>query len=224
VVVHHDRRADRQRRDSEDRADHPLRASEPGIKSKLRAVRICDALKCAENKLGLQRNRRQGRLSLGGGENALEARRLSDHLRDLCERGGGAGRTERGMTIILPVPLEASRSRNILGSRVSGEALGAGETDEVAELLGSLKELVEIDRPSDRNVSKVSRAELVRLLARGADLAIFNDSEPCVKDPVGDRLVALIGLVCRDLHDGPLADVLGIGNAELNADDSIPHG
>jgi hypothetical protein len=127
------------------------------------------------------------------------------------------------MIVVLAVPLELCASRKVSRSRSIGEPLGARETDEVAKLLGSLKELVEIHRPSERNVSKVTGAQLVRLLARGADLAILYHSEPCVKDPVGDRLIALIGLVGCDLDDGPLADVLGVGNAELDADDCIPH-
>jgi hypothetical protein len=127
------------------------------------------------------------------------------------------------MTIILPMPLEACCASDILWRRILGKALGAREADEVAELLGCLKELIEIDRPSEWNVSKVTGTELVRLLARGADLAIFDNSEACVKDTVGDGLVALIGLVCGDFDNRPLADVLGVGNAKLNADDCIPH-
>jgi hypothetical protein len=127
------------------------------------------------------------------------------------------------MTIILPMPLEACCASDILWCRILGKPLGAREADEVAELLGSLKELVEIDRPSEWNVSKVTGAQLVRLLTRGADLAILYDSEACVKDTVGDGLVALIGLVSRDFDNRPLADVLGVGNAKLNADDCIPH-
>jgi hypothetical protein len=223
VVVHHDRGTNGQRRDSEHRADHPLRASELGIESELLAVGVGNPLKGTEDKLDLQRNRSRGRLTLGCGEKTLERRGLADHLGDLCKGGGGAVWTRRGMAIILAVPLELCGSWKIWRSWPIRESLGTREADEVAKFLGRLKELVEIDRPSERNVSKVTGAQLVCLLARGADLAILYHSEPCVKDPVGDRLIALIGLVGRDLDDGPLADVLGVGNAELDADDCIPH-
>ena len=66
VVVHHDRGADRQRRNRQDRAHHPLGASELGVEAQLLAVLGRHALEGAEDHLRLQRSRRHARvLALG---------------------------------------------------------------------------------------------------------------------------------------------------------------
>ena len=66
IVVHHDRRADRQRRNRQDCAHHPLGTSELGVEAQLLAVLRRDALEGAENHLDLQRSRRHARvLALG---------------------------------------------------------------------------------------------------------------------------------------------------------------
>ena len=70
---------------------------------------------------------------------------------------------------------------------------------------------------------KVAGAELVGLLAGGADLAVFDDAETSIEDAICDRLIVLIGLVGKDFDDGALDEVLRIRDSELNSDDSITH-
>ena len=101
--------------------------------------------------------------------------------------------------------------------------LGAVETDHVGELLNRIEELVEVHGTSQRDVSKVSRAELVRLFAGGAHLAILNDAETGIEYTIGNGLVALIGLVSSDLDDGALANIFGIRNPKLDSNDSVTH-
>ena len=69
----------------------------------------------------------------------------------------------------------------------------------------------------------MTRAELVRLLARRTHLPVLDDAEAAVEDAIGNRLIALIGLVGRDFDDGPLANVLRVRNAELNTDNRVTH-
>jgi alkanesulfonate monooxygenase SsuD/methylene tetrahydromethanopterin reductase-like flavin-dependent oxidoreductase (luciferase family) len=93
--------------------------------------------------------------------------------------------------------LEACRTRGLDLVEVLGlhHWLRAVQTDEVRQLLNRVKELVEVDRACQLNVTKVPRAELVRLLARGAHLTILNHTEPCIKHTVWDRLITLVGLI-----------------------------
>jgi UDP-glucose 4-epimerase len=72
-------------------------------------------------------------------------------------------------------------------------------------------------------VTKVTGAELIGLLARGTDLAIFDNAKPGVKDAVWHRLVALIRFVSGDFHDRTLQDVFRVRNAELNSNDCVAH-
>ena len=95
------------------------------------------------------------------------------------------------------------------------------ETDDVGQLLDPVEELVEIYRPSKRDMTKVSRTELVRMLACRTDLAVLNHAEAGIEDAIRYRLTRLIGFVGRNLHDTPLKNVVGVCDAELNSGDCI---
>lgn len=99
----------------------------------------------------------------------------------------------------------------------------AVEADDVAQLLNPVEELVEVHRPSQRNVSEVTWAELIRVLAGGADLAVLNDAEASIEDAIRHGLLRLIGLVGGNLHDAPLENVVGVCNAKLNSSDDVAH-
>jgi len=72
-------------------------------------------------------------------------------------------------------------------------------------------------------VAKVTRAELVGLLAGRTDLAVFDDAETSIEDAICDGLIVLVGLVGENFNDGALDEVLRIRDSELNSDDSITH-
>ena len=55
VVIHHDRWTDRQGRNSKNRTEHPLGASELGVQTDHTAILIGDALEGAQDHLGLNR-------------------------------------------------------------------------------------------------------------------------------------------------------------------------
>ena len=101
--------------------------------------------------------------------------------------------------------------------------LGTVQTDHVTNLLHNIEELVEIDRSCECNVTKVTWTELIGLLTGWTYLTILNDTETAIEHAIGDRLIALVGLVGGHFHNGTLTDVLGIGNAELNAYNSVAH-
>ena len=120
--------------------------------------------------------------------------------------------------------LEACCSRGSdLVETLSDERLGAVEADDVCESSDRIKELVEIDRTRESDVTEVTRAVLVGLLAGRALLSILNNAEAGVKDTVGDGLTALVGLVGGDLNNRTLEDVVRVGESELNANDSVTH-
>ena len=69
----------------------------------------------------------------------------------------------------------------------------------------------------------MSRAVLVRLLAGWTDLSILNDTKSGVKHSICNRLIILIGLIGGDFNNRTLQKILRIGDAELDADNSITH-
>jgi len=93
VVVHHDRRADGQRRHSKNCADHPLGAGEARAESDARTVGIGDALKGTEHQLHLEGSRDRCGLVLYACRVSLESRDTTDSLGNLLEERTVAVRT-----------------------------------------------------------------------------------------------------------------------------------
>ena len=120
-------------------------------------------------------------------------------------------------------PCGTSRAGQRVNVLCRHDRLRAAQTDEIRELLDRVEELVEIDRTCEFNVSEVTRTGLVCLFACGAHLAVLNHTEACVEHAIRYGLVALIGLIGRNLDDAPLADVLRVRDAELNAYDRVAH-
>jgi hypothetical protein len=82
-----------------------------------------------------------------------------------------------------------------------------------------VKELVEIDGASERDVPEMPLALQVGVLARGADLAALNDTETLVKHAARDGIVALMRLIRHDFNNRPPKDFFGGHDAKLNAYD-----
>ena len=231
VIVHHDRRAHRERRNRKGRAEHPLGATILGVEAKHLAVLIGDALEGTVDELGLNRHRRGCFFALGGRILTLERCDLSGNLGNLGEGPSQALGACLGTLHVVANVLEPRHTRearvHLVGIHRDANAIvewnRAVEADHIRKLLDGVEELVEIDGTSQCNVSEVTRAELVRLLAGGADLPILNDTEACIKHAIRNRLVALVGLVGGDFHDGALANILGIRNPKLNSNDSVAH-
>lgn len=122
--------------------------------------------------------------------------------------------------------LEPRQARRLqrLHVLLRSQDLGAVQADHIRQLLHHVKELIEVDGTSQPDVAEMTRAELVRLLACRTYLAVFNDAEPRIEDAICDGLIVLVCLVCDDLDDGALEQILGVCNAELDTDDSITHG
>ena len=198
VVVHHNRRTHRQRRDGQDRADHPLGPRILVVEPNQVARMVRNTLESPQNQLDLNRNRRRRIIGVSDRE-SLQRGRLACHTSDLPEERRRAMLADRRL-------LEALRSdlghdvANLLEPSESGRLdirqlaraknhARTVQADDVAQLLNPIEELVEIHRPSKRDVSEVTRAELIRVLTCRADLAILNDTEANVKDAVRDGLL-----------------------------------
>lgn len=227
IVIHDHRRANRQGRDSQHRAHHPLRASELGVQSDGPTVVVRDALEGAEDHFGLEIDR----VRFGVRQLSLQGRSLAHDLCNLLEDGRLAVRALKWLVLLrrrahvtdLLEPRQARRLQRLhvlLGS----QDLGAVQADHICQLLHHVKELVEVDWTSQSNMSEMTWAELIRLLASWADLAVFNDAETCIEDAICDGLIVLVCLVCDDLDNGALEQILGVCNAELDTDDRITHG
>ena len=89
VVVHHNGRANRQRRNRQDRANHPLRPREGVVEPKLVAGLIRHTLEGAQDHLDLNRHRRRRLIRIADRE-ALKTRSLACNPSDLAEEGGAA--------------------------------------------------------------------------------------------------------------------------------------
>ena len=227
VVVHHHGRADRQRRNGKHRAHHPLRAGEQRIEAEGLAVLVRDALESPQNHLCLQgcwRSRLRGHLTLCDGKLALQRRRLAHHLGHLGKDRGVAHGAEERLLLSQDIAnlLEAAHPWRRVRAR-AGQGCRAVQAHAIAELLDHIEELVEIHGPSQRNVSKVSRAVLVGLLAGRADLAVLNHSETRIKHAIRRGIPAEVGLVGGDLYDAALDNVIGVSDAKLNAYDCVTH-
>ena len=230
IVVHHNRRAHRQGRDSKNRTQHPLGTRELRIEANQATVLIRDALEGAEDHLCLECDRLGLILSITAVHLALKSGSLSQNLRHLLEAGGLAVATlehllRPGSRTDVTNLLEPRKPRRCQLSNVIWicKGLRAIETYNVCKLLNHVEELVEIHRASQPNMAKVTGTELVGLLARRADLAVFDDTKPCIKHAICDGLVTLIGLVSRDLNNRSLEDIVGICNAKLDANNCIAH-
>jgi len=133
VVVHHNRGANRQGRDGEDGADHPLGAGILGIQSNASAVLVRDSLEGAKDQFRLDRDGGRGHvLRRRGVEFALERRRLAQHLGDLLEHWRGTRSTHERLVLLLggcevAHLLEPGQSRRLECVNVLrvGEGLGA---------------------------------------------------------------------------------------------------
>ena len=232
VIIHHNRGANRQWRNSKHGTDHPLGARELVIKSNQITCFVGHSLEGAQNHLHLKRDRWR-RIIRVANRKRLKCRCLAYRPRDLAEEGRFAGVAcgwaLRSLVTELrddiPHLLEASKTRrldlfNLLSAK---NHAGAVQANHVCQLFHPVEELVKIHRASQRDVSKVSRAELVRVLTGRTDLAVLDDSETDIKDSIRNRLSRLIGLVGCNLHDTPLQNVVGVCDAKLNSDDRVAH-
>jgi hypothetical protein len=80
-----------------------------------------------------------------------------------------------------------------------------------------IQELVQIYRASKRDVTKVTLAVQIGVLARRTNLAALNYPEARIEHASGNWVITLVCLVCDDLYDRTTADLLRRRNAKLNA-------
>lgn len=227
VVVHHDRRTHRKRRHCEDGTNHPLGTRELVIESQAVAVCVRDALKGTKNKLGLE----DGRLfcvAIFGvvfGDDAQLERTLQfgNHGEERLAVGAFLGTLAVARHLEDLLEARHSRRAESVHVHVVHNQLGAVQADDRARVLNHVGELVEVHGSCEGNVSKMSGTQLVCLLAGGAHLAVLNHTKPRVKHAVRHGLVALVGLVCGNLHDTPLENVVGVCDAKLDANDCVTH-
>ena len=95
IVLHHDRGAHREGRNRQDRAHHPRRVGELGVKAEDLDGVVRHALEAAENHLGLDGNNLVGRtceFALESAHGSLDFFNLLDHL-------GSAGGTRRSRSL-----------------------------------------------------------------------------------------------------------------------------
>ena len=230
VVVHHDGRADGERRNGEDGADHPRGAAVLGVKAENADGLVGHPLEAAEHELGLDGHK----VFVVARHLAVEAADRTLNLLNLAEHCGFAGRAGDGLLVALGGLVDggdgilANGRETIhteeLGLEVAffggGVArndveLGAAQTDRVESLDRKVEELVEVDGAGECDVPKVALALEIGVLAGRADAAALDDAEPCVKDSARNRVVALMRLVGDDLHDRATQNLLGGRDAEL---------
>ena len=234
MIIHHNRRADRERRNSENCADHPLGTRILGIEAEKSTVFIRDALEGAKNELRLKSHIGLKDVRLAVLVATLQRSGLSYRAEDLREGTSlavrtlrsrkGANRTKDVCSCITNILEPSCTLRLDCTQRLfCEERLGAVEADDVCKLLYRLKELIEIDGTRQSNVTKVARTVLIRLLASGTLTTILNHTEARIKHAIGNRNAALVCLVCGDLHNRALKNVVGVRKSELNANDSVTH-
>ena len=196
------------------------------------AGRICHALEGTENQLNLKRNGRRRIVGISKWE-PLQRCCLSRHPSDLAKERRVAGAACRRLLKTLTADLcdniahllEASNTGGLdtLQRLLTCHDMRAVQADDIGKLLNPVEELIKIDGPSQRDVSEMTRTELIGVLTGGADLAILNDTKSGVKDAIRNRLLRLVGLVGGNLHDAPLENVVGVCNAKLNSGNCVAH-
>lgn len=232
IVIHHNRGTNRQGRHGQHGTNHPLGTRVLVVEANHVARLVRDTLECPQNQLNLNRHGWRRLVGVADWE-SLQRGCLASHTSNLAEEGRVAVLACRRLLLTLRADLgydianllEPSQSsrlnvQNLLGPENHARAV---EADDVAQLLNPVEELVEIHGPSQRNVPEVTWAELVGVLAGGADLAVLNDAEAGIEDAIRHRLLRLVGLVGGNLHDAPLENVVGVCNAKLNSSDDVAH-
>ena len=238
VVVHDDGRADREGRNSEHGADHPRGATVLRVEPENANGGVAEALEASEDHLGLNRDELgvgvDGTclLSLEGADGAL-------NLFDLAQHDGladGAGDCLLGALRLHDCShsifadgrkavhagefgLEVSRLGSAAGVDRHDVERRAVQADCVEDLDRKLEELVEVDGAREGDVTKVTLALEVGVLAGRADLAALDDAEAGVKDAAGDGVTPLVRLVRNDLDDRSPQNLFGRRYAELYAYD-----
>ena len=202
-----------------------------GIKSENLHCGIGEPLEAAENHLGLERNRLVAAEQL-----ALERAHSSLDLLHLLENLGAAGRTYASLVaeslgnVIDGTAANVRETVHTLQLRVQERLLvirvvasnvegGAVNAYAVQDLDGVVQELVEVDRAGQGNMSEVSLALQVRVLAGRANLPALDHAQTSIKDTARNRVVSLMGLVGCDLYHRTAEDFLGGGNTELDTHD-----
>lgn len=202
VVVHDHRRTDAERRNREDRTDHPVRTRKLGIKPEFTALLIRQTLEGTQDDLCLERN------GLTLVAFTLKGTRCAIHLRDVLEYLGLALGTESGLGADLGV---------------AGTNCTAVQADLIGELVNHIVELNELHGSCHTNVTEMPRALQVRVATRRADLSILGGTKARIKDAARNGLISLVVFVGGDLDDTLLENILGAPDAKLDADDLVAH-
>ena len=237
VVVHDDGRADGEWGHGEHGAHHPRGATVLRVEPENADGCVGEALEAAEDHLGLEWHELGGR---GGGTGLLPLQRADGALDfyDLVEHLGLADGAGDGLLAVLGrlhdcgdgilAHCREAVHAGEFGLEVAqlGSAAGVGRDDvqrravqanRVQHLDRELEELVEVYGARKGDVTKVTLALEVCVLAGGADLAGLDDAETGVKDAAGDGVAPLVGLVGDDLDDRTPQDFLGRRDAKLHA-------
>ena len=99
----------------------------------------------------------------------------------------------------------------------------AVDANTVENLLDILEELIEVDRSSQGNMTKVSLALQIGVFAGGAHFARVDDAESRIKDTAGDGVIALVGFVGDNLDDATAKNFIRRDDTELNTGDEVGH-
>ena len=196
------------------------------------ARRIRHALEGTQNQLNLKRNGRRRLIGVSNRE-SLQRCRLARHTSNLAKERRIAGAARRRLLKSLIADLCDNITHLLETSNAGGldtlqrllacHNVRAVQADDIGKLLNPVKELIQVHRPSQCDVSEMARTELIRVLTGGTDLAILNDAKSSVKDAIRNRLLRLVGLVGGNLHDAPLENVVGVCNAKLNSGNCVAH-
>jgi hypothetical protein len=85
------------------------------------------------------------------------------------------------------------------------------------------KELVEVDRTSEGDVTEVTLAFQVGMFAGGADFTGVYDTKTGIEYTTGYRIVSLIGFVCDDVNNASAKDFFRASDAKLNPNNNFRH-
>ena len=213
IILHYNRGAHGQGRNSENRTYHPRRVGELGIKAQNLDRIICHALEATQDHLGLQGYDGlllASKLALESAHCSLNLLHFLDNLSPagragwlslLCEFAEVINRAlaNIGQTIhTLELGVQVNLLREtLLSSDIECRAVHA---DAVEGLDGELEKLVEVNWTCKGNMSEMALALKIRMFAGGADFTTLDNTQTCIKDTSWNRIISLMSLISNYFH------------------------
>lgn len=199
---------------------------------------VGQTLKAPEHHLGLHGDRDRSPLiilalevPLQCADRALDLDHGLDHIRAAMRAGESlvaTGSLELDCLLVDVVQAIHSRERRCakirIDVRISFDVeTRAVHTDIAQDLLNVINVLVEVDRACQGDVSEVTLALLVGVLAGRTDLSRLDDAETSIEDSTWDRIGTLVGLICDDFDNRTPQDLLRRGDSKLDTNHCIWH-